>query len=59
LVSESGIQQAADLERLRGWKADAILVGEAIVTAPNIGAKVRELSGHVVQVPGATSAEVL
>ena len=46
LVSESGIRGAEDLERLRAWKADAILVGEAIVTAPNIGAKVRELSGH-------------
>ena len=54
LVSESGIRQADDLYRLRGWNADAILVGEAIVTAPDIGAKVRELSGHGVQVPGTT-----
>ncbi len=45
LVSESGISGVDDLARLQAWKADAILVGEAIVTAPNIGAKVRELSG--------------
>lgn len=54
LVSESGIHRADDLHRLRGWNADAILVGEAIVTAPDIGAKVRELSGRGAQVPGAT-----
>lgn len=45
LVSESGIRDAADLDRLRAWHADAILVGEAIVTAPSIAAKVRELTG--------------
>ena len=43
LVSESGIRGQDDFERLRAWNADAILVGEAIVTAPDIGAKVREL----------------
>lgn len=45
LVSESGIRDAADVDRLRAWHADAILVGEAIVTAPSIAAKVRELTG--------------
>ncbi|MDP9315759.1 MAG: indole-3-glycerol phosphate synthase TrpC [Chloroflexota bacterium] len=59
LVSESGIQQAEDLGRLRGWKADAILVGEAIVTAPNIGVKVRELSGRAVSISGSASAETI
>lgn len=44
LVSESGIRGAADFSRLRACNADAILVGEAIVTAPNIAEKVRELS---------------
>ena len=44
LVSESGIRGPEDIARLRAWNADAILVGEAIVTAPDIGAKVRELS---------------
>lgn len=46
LVSESGIRDAADLDRLRAWHADAILVGEAIVTAPSVAAKVRELIGQ-------------
>jgi indole-3-glycerol phosphate synthase len=45
LVSESGIRDSGDLDRLRAWHADAILVGEAIVTAPSIAAKVRELIG--------------
>lgn len=45
LVSESGISTAADVARLRGWGVDAILVGEALVTAPDIGARVRELAG--------------
>jgi indole-3-glycerol phosphate synthase len=47
LVSESGIRGAADFDRLRACNADAILVGEAIVTAPNIAEKVRELSSFV------------
>lgn len=48
LVSESGIRAAGDLARLRAARADAILVGEAIVTAPSIAAKVRELTGQPV-----------
>jgi indole-3-glycerol phosphate synthase len=44
LVSESGIGSAADVHRLRGHGVDAILVGEGIVTAPDIAAKVQELS---------------
>jgi len=44
LVSESGIGSTADIERLRGHGVDAILVGEGIVTAPDIAAKVQELS---------------
>ncbi|WP_026369595.1 indole-3-glycerol phosphate synthase TrpC [Kallotenue papyrolyticum] len=46
LVAESGIAGAADLARLRACQADAILVGEAIVTASDIAAKVRELAGR-------------
>ncbi len=49
LVAESGIHTARDLQRLRACHADAILVGEAIVTAPDIAAKVRELAGRVVE----------
>ncbi len=44
VVSESGI--GGDLARLRGWGADAILVGEAIVTAADPAAKVRALTGQ-------------
>jgi indole-3-glycerol phosphate synthase len=47
LVSESGIFTAADVAHVRGWGADAVLVGEALVTAPDIPTKVRELAGLV------------
>ena len=46
VVSESGIFTAADVARLAALPVDAVLVGEALVTAPDIGAKVRELSGQ-------------
>lgn len=45
LVAESGIFTAADVARLQKIGIDAILVGESIVTAPDIATKVRELSG--------------
>ncbi len=45
VVTESGIFKASDVERLSKANVDAILVGEALVTSENIGAKVRELSG--------------
>ncbi|MCC7119583.1 MAG: indole-3-glycerol phosphate synthase TrpC [Anaerolineales bacterium] len=45
VVAESGIFSASDVERLSNANVDAILVGEALVTAEDIGAKVRELSG--------------
>jgi indole-3-glycerol phosphate synthase len=44
VVAESGIFTASDVERLAKANVDAILVGEALVTAEDIGAKVRELS---------------
>ena len=46
IVSESGIFTAADLRMLDSVGVNAVLVGEAIVTAPDVGAKVRELSGQ-------------
>ncbi|MCS6841997.1 MAG: indole-3-glycerol-phosphate synthase TrpC, partial [Roseiflexus sp.] len=46
LVSESGIFTAEHVEMVRSWGADAVLVGEALVTAPDIAGKVRELSGY-------------
>src|SRR5206468_7564572 len=45
LVSESGIREACDREKLRGLGVDAILVGESLVTAPDIAAATRELCG--------------
>lgn len=45
VVSESGIFGAQELDRLQAAHVDAVLVGEALVTAADIPAKVRELSG--------------
>jgi indole-3-glycerol phosphate synthase len=45
LVSESGIHSAADVRKLREAGVDAILVGEALVTSPDIPEKMRELLG--------------
>ncbi len=45
LVAESGIHRAADVIALAEAGVDAVLVGEAIVTAPDTAAKVRELAG--------------
>jgi indole-3-glycerol phosphate synthase len=45
VVAESGIFTRADVDRLADAGIDAILVGEALVTAPDIPAKVRELAG--------------
>jgi indole-3-glycerol phosphate synthase len=45
VVAESGMVIAMDVERLSDVNVDAVLVGEALVTAEDIGAKVRELSG--------------
>lgn len=44
-VAESGIRSADDVRAVAAMGADAILVGEALVTAPDISAKVEELSG--------------
>jgi indole-3-glycerol phosphate synthase len=45
VVAESGIFTASDVDRLAQANVDAILVGEALVTSNDIGAKVKELSG--------------
>ncbi len=44
LISESGISTPADVARVRACGADAVLVGEALVTAPDIAARTRELA---------------
>jgi indole-3-glycerol phosphate synthase len=43
LVTESGIHTAEDVSRVRDMGVNAILVGEALVTASDAGVKVREL----------------
>ncbi len=46
VVAESGIFHGQDAARLASSGVDAVLVGEALVTTPDIAAKVRELSGY-------------
>jgi indole-3-glycerol phosphate synthase len=43
VVSESGINQREDIKKLENWGVDAVLVGEALVTASNILKKMKEL----------------
>jgi indole-3-glycerol phosphate synthase len=45
-VAESGIHTAADVARLAQEGIDAILVGEALVKAKDVGKKVRELVNY-------------
>jgi indole-3-glycerol phosphate synthase len=45
LVSESGIYSRRDVERLEVAGVSAILVGESLMSAPNIGLAVRQLLG--------------
>jgi indole-3-glycerol phosphate synthase len=45
VVAESGINSAEDVARLRSAGVNAVLVGEALVTASDVASKVRELSG--------------
>jgi indole-3-glycerol phosphate synthase len=42
VVSESGIKNRADVQMLREWGVDAILVGEALVTADDVAVKMKE-----------------
>ncbi|MGE3550038.1 MAG: indole-3-glycerol-phosphate synthase, partial [Geobacter sp.] len=45
LVSESGINTRADIERLQADGAQAFLIGEAMMREADIGAKLQELLG--------------
>ncbi len=45
-VAESGIHTAADVARLADEGIDAVLVGEALVKAKDVGRKVRELVNY-------------
>jgi indole-3-glycerol phosphate synthase len=44
IVSESGFSSGADVRRVAAAGAHAVLVGEALVTAPDLPAKLRELA---------------
>jgi indole-3-glycerol phosphate synthase/phosphoribosylanthranilate isomerase len=45
LVAESGIHTRADVERLAATGVDAMLVGESLVCAPDVGKHIRQLLG--------------
>ncbi|GAM08461.1 indole-3-glycerol phosphate synthase [Geobacter sp. OR-1] len=45
IVSESGINNRADIERLQGAGAKAFLIGESLVREADIGLKLQELLG--------------
>jgi indole-3-glycerol phosphate synthase len=45
VVSESGIRSREDIKKLKLWGINAVLIGEALVTAGDIPAKIRELLG--------------
>jgi indole-3-glycerol phosphate synthase len=42
-VSESGIKSRGDMEMLRQWGVDAVLIGEALMSALDIAGKIQEL----------------
>ena len=44
VIAESGISSREDVIRLKESHIDAVLVGEALVTASDVAAKVRELA---------------
>jgi len=46
VVSESGIKSKRDIEKLRKWGVDAVLVGETLVTAGDVPAKMKGLIGE-------------
>jgi indole-3-glycerol phosphate synthase len=43
VVSESGIKGRDDIQKLKDWGVDAVLIGEALVTASDIPARIKEL----------------
>jgi len=43
VVSESGIKEHSDMEKLRQWGVNAVLIGESLMSAPDIATKMKEL----------------
>lgn len=46
-ISESGVQNADDIRKLRQIGADAVLIGETLMRAPDKKAKLEELRGNI------------
>lgn len=46
-VSESGVKSSEDIKRLRDIGADAVLIGESLMRAPDKKAKLAELRGKI------------
>lgn len=44
-VVESGIRTRQDIERIKGWGASAVLIGETFMKEKDVAAKMRELMG--------------
>lgn len=44
IVSESGIKERKDIQRLQNCGVNAVLIGETLVTAGDVAAKLRELT---------------
>ena len=42
VVSESGIKDRSDIEKLAGWGVDAVLIGESLMSAHDIAARMKE-----------------
>jgi indole-3-glycerol phosphate synthase len=43
VVSESGIKNRSDMDKLREWGVDAVLIGDSLMSAPDSAAKIKEL----------------
>lgn len=43
VVSESGIKDKSDMEQMKKWGVDAVLIGETLMSAANIEARMKEL----------------
>ena len=46
-ISESGVRNTDDIRKLRQIGADAVLIGETLMRAPDKKAKLEELRGNV------------
>jgi len=43
VVSESGIKDRSDMEKMKKWGVDAVLIGESLMSASDIAARMKEL----------------